>query len=266
MPDQVERRAASEENHRRPAARALLSGTRKRHAAVCNGNEQARANGYRGGGVRAMIRKVRQHINQNEPLLFERSSPGKTGYQLPELDVPAVDAAQALGRREHARRNRGFPGSQRSGSHPPLHAAVHAQLRHRSGPLSAGLLHHEVQPARQRAGGAHRRPGVGASLSAGVALAGNPGSDGYARKDAGRDHRHGRGHAAAGRRRAWRVHRHPAGPRAARIARQSAQEAADSGFGARHQSGYRPPWPATRSRTSSPTSAGWWTSKSSPKR
>ena len=37
-----------------------------------------------------MVRKVRQHINQNEPLLFELSSPGKAGYQLPPLDVPAV--------------------------------------------------------------------------------------------------------------------------------------------------------------------------------
>lgn len=44
-----------------------------------------------------MIRKVRQHISQNEDLIFERSSPGKTGYQLPPLDVPEVDPAQALG-------------------------------------------------------------------------------------------------------------------------------------------------------------------------
>ena len=44
-----------------------------------------------------MIKKVRAHINQNEPLLFEQSSPGKRGYQLPPLDVPAVDAAKALG-------------------------------------------------------------------------------------------------------------------------------------------------------------------------
>src|SRR5258707_15711218 len=44
-----------------------------------------------------MIKKVRQHINQNEPLLFENSSPGKRGYQLPDLDVPAVDAAAVLG-------------------------------------------------------------------------------------------------------------------------------------------------------------------------
>src|SRR5271166_1110095 len=44
-----------------------------------------------------MIKKVRPHINQNEPLLFERSSPGKRGYQLPPLDVPPVDPASALG-------------------------------------------------------------------------------------------------------------------------------------------------------------------------
>jgi glycine dehydrogenase subunit 2 len=44
-----------------------------------------------------MIRKTRSNISQNEQLLFEMSSPGKLGYQLPELDVPAVDAAQALG-------------------------------------------------------------------------------------------------------------------------------------------------------------------------
>jgi glycine dehydrogenase subunit 2 len=43
------------------------------------------------------ITKVRSHLSQNEPLLFERSSPGKKAYQLPELDVPAVDAAEALG-------------------------------------------------------------------------------------------------------------------------------------------------------------------------
>ncbi|HEY1206074.1 MAG: aminomethyl-transferring glycine dehydrogenase subunit GcvPB [Bryobacteraceae bacterium] len=44
-----------------------------------------------------MIRKARTHVSQNEPLLFEISSPGKAGYQLPELDVPAVDTEAALG-------------------------------------------------------------------------------------------------------------------------------------------------------------------------
>ena len=44
-----------------------------------------------------MITKVRPHPSQNEALLFETSSPGKVGYQLPTLDVPPVDARDALG-------------------------------------------------------------------------------------------------------------------------------------------------------------------------
>ncbi len=44
-----------------------------------------------------MIKKVSTHIVQNEPLVFERSSPGKRGYQLPALDVPETDPVEALG-------------------------------------------------------------------------------------------------------------------------------------------------------------------------
>lgn len=56
-----------------------------------------------------MINKVTPHITQNEPLLFERSSPGKKAYQLPELDVPAVDAAEALGAENVRSEIEGFP-------------------------------------------------------------------------------------------------------------------------------------------------------------
>ncbi|HXP83319.1 MAG TPA: aminomethyl-transferring glycine dehydrogenase subunit GcvPB [Bryobacteraceae bacterium] len=56
-----------------------------------------------------MIKKVRQHPNQNEQLLFEISSPGKTGYQLPELDVPPVDPSQALGAAHTRAEIEGFP-------------------------------------------------------------------------------------------------------------------------------------------------------------
>ncbi len=56
-----------------------------------------------------MIGKVRQHPSQNEPLLFERSSRGKRGYQLPELDVPPVDAAEALGAQNTRSDIEGFP-------------------------------------------------------------------------------------------------------------------------------------------------------------
>jgi glycine dehydrogenase subunit 2 len=44
-----------------------------------------------------MVKKVARHIVQNEPLVFERSSPGKRGYQLPALDVPDVNASEVLG-------------------------------------------------------------------------------------------------------------------------------------------------------------------------
>ncbi len=44
-----------------------------------------------------MIKKVSKHIVQEEPLVFELSSPGKRGYQLPPLDVPSVDAEAVLG-------------------------------------------------------------------------------------------------------------------------------------------------------------------------
>jgi glycine dehydrogenase subunit 2 len=56
-----------------------------------------------------MISKVRNHLSQNEPLLFERSSPGKKAYQLPDLDVPAVDAAEALGSENVRAGIEGFP-------------------------------------------------------------------------------------------------------------------------------------------------------------
>ncbi|HYL92661.1 MAG TPA: aminomethyl-transferring glycine dehydrogenase subunit GcvPB, partial [Alphaproteobacteria bacterium] len=43
------------------------------------------------------IKKASRHVNQNEGLIFERSSPGKKGYRLPPLDVPAVDYKKTLG-------------------------------------------------------------------------------------------------------------------------------------------------------------------------
>ena len=42
-------------------------------------------------------RKVSSHISQNEGLIFEKSSPGKTAYRLAPLDVPTVDAKGLLG-------------------------------------------------------------------------------------------------------------------------------------------------------------------------
>ena len=41
-------------------------------------------------------RNVGKGFSYEEPLLFERSRPGRVGYSLPELDVPAVDASAVL--------------------------------------------------------------------------------------------------------------------------------------------------------------------------
>jgi glycine dehydrogenase subunit 2 len=56
-----------------------------------------------------MIKKVSPHITQNEPLLFELSSPGKKAYQLPELDVPSVNPSEALGATKVRQEIEGFP-------------------------------------------------------------------------------------------------------------------------------------------------------------
>jgi glycine cleavage system P protein (glycine dehydrogenase) subunit 2 len=55
------------------------------------------------------IRVARPHVTRNEDLIFERSTPGKSGVDLPPLDVPAVSAAEVWGD-EFARRDlEGFP-------------------------------------------------------------------------------------------------------------------------------------------------------------
>ncbi len=41
--------------------------------------------------------KATTHVNQNEDLMFEKSSPGKKAYRLAPLDVPAVNVASLLG-------------------------------------------------------------------------------------------------------------------------------------------------------------------------
>src|ERR1700687_1412150 len=53
--------------------------------------------------------KVTPHLSQNELLLFENSSPGKIAYQLPPLDVPPVDAVEALGAESVRAEIAGFP-------------------------------------------------------------------------------------------------------------------------------------------------------------
>src|SRR6476646_5811168 len=44
--------------------------------------------------------KATRHVNQNEGLIFEKSSAGKAAWKLPPLDVPEVDTAKLLGNAE----------------------------------------------------------------------------------------------------------------------------------------------------------------------
>ena len=43
------------------------------------------------------IRKAGRHVSPSEPLIFEKSSPGKRACDLPALDVPRIDPAKILG-------------------------------------------------------------------------------------------------------------------------------------------------------------------------
>ena len=47
-----------------------------------------------------MTRKATRHVNQNEGLIFEKSSPGKAAWKLPPLYVPEVNTAALLGSQE----------------------------------------------------------------------------------------------------------------------------------------------------------------------
>src|SRR6201987_2986756 len=55
------------------------------------------------------LKKATGHTNQNEGLIFEKSSPGKRAFELPPLDGPALDSAQSLGAHHRANRVEGFP-------------------------------------------------------------------------------------------------------------------------------------------------------------
>jgi glycine dehydrogenase subunit 2 len=55
------------------------------------------------------IKKASRHVSQNEDLIFEKSAPGKRGFELPASDVPPVDLQAALGP-DYARGDiEGFP-------------------------------------------------------------------------------------------------------------------------------------------------------------
>jgi glycine dehydrogenase subunit 2 len=55
------------------------------------------------------IKKATRHTNQNEGLIFEKSSPGKRAFELPPLDVPTADPASTLGTNYRRNGIDGFP-------------------------------------------------------------------------------------------------------------------------------------------------------------
>ena len=55
------------------------------------------------------IKKASRHTSQSEGLIFEKSSPGKRGFELPPLDVPAADPSKTLGANYRREGVEGFP-------------------------------------------------------------------------------------------------------------------------------------------------------------
>ena len=87
------------------------------------------------------------HVNQNEGLIFEKSSAGKAAWRLPPLDVPEVDTQKILGSRK--KRSGQHARGERDRNYSPLHPAFDLELRHRSWHVSSWLVHDEVQPPRE---------------------------------------------------------------------------------------------------------------------
>ncbi len=50
--------------------------------------------------MKHMTRKATRHVNQNEGLIFEKSSAGKAAWKLAPLDVPEIDTKELLGSSE----------------------------------------------------------------------------------------------------------------------------------------------------------------------
>ena len=166
-----------------------------------------------------MIKKTPPHIIQNEPLLFERSSPGKLGYQLPDLDVPAVDPAPALGAENTRNEIEDFPEVSEVDAirHFTRLSTWNYAIDLGLYPLGSCTMKYNPRVNEQVArieGLAWAHPYQPESLSQGA-------MEIMAELETvpGRDHRHGCRDAAARGGRAWRVHRHSAGPGIAGSAR-----------------------------------------------
>ena len=99
------------EDRRRSRLGPFLSGTRGSLAGLRYGDGIASGDGslHELLSGRQPMSRVRPHPTLDEPLIFERSSPGKIGYQLPGLDVPAIDPRKVLGSENLRADIEGFP-------------------------------------------------------------------------------------------------------------------------------------------------------------
>ena len=172
-------------------------------------------------------RKATRHVNQNEGLIFEKSSAGKAAWRLPPLDVPEVDTAELLGSSE--RKDLG---------NMPEVSEIEI-IRHFT---RLSTWNYAIDLGMYPLGSCTMKynPRVNEVVSRLDGLAnGHPYqpekiSQGALRilKDAqrlpDRNHWHGRDHLAARRRRAWRVDRPAYGARLPSVQRRAAQEDSDS--------------------------------------
>src|SRR5205823_12287429 len=74
---------------------------------------------------------------------------GKARIRVAATGCAGRGTSESAWRASSQGRCRRLPRSERNRSAAPLHAAFHLESRHRSWHVSARLLHHEVQPARE---------------------------------------------------------------------------------------------------------------------
>ena len=185
------------------------------------------------------IREARPHVNRNEKLIFERSTPGKSGVDLPPLDVPPVSPEEVLGPEFSRGEVEGFP-----------EVSELEVIRHFTRlstwnygvdtglyPLGSCTMKYNPRINEEVArleGLATDHPYAPEALVQGClevlhetarCLQGN--------------NRHGRGHASARGGRARRTDRHPDDPRLPDRTRQPAEVHPDPRFGARNESRQR---------------------------
>ena len=181
------------------------------------------------------IKKATRHTSQNEGLIFEKSSPGKRAFELPPLDVPAVDAAKALG---DAHRRDGVDGFPEVSEIEVIRHFTRLSTWNFAidlGMYPLGSCTMKYNPRVNEFVAQAERACNRTSLPASRAFAGLPANSATAGKVPAGNYRDGRDHAATRGRRAGRTDRTAADSRAPHEERQPAQEGADTGLRARHE-------------------------------